>query len=107
MEHTAAASGARDPSTDEVAWRRRLDENRAIMQGLRQHTGRVSAAIAATERSVASTLRTLAADDRRHGRTDAADRREARADDAERFADHEIAAAAELTGSGAADVAAG
>jgi len=107
MEHAVAASESRDPSTEEVAWRRRLDENRAIMQGLRQDTGRVSAAIAATERSVAATLRTLAAEDRRHGRTDAADRREARAQDAERFADHETAAAAELTGSSAAHVAAG
>lgn len=107
MEHTASARGAGDPSTEEVAWRRRLDENRAIMQGLRQDTGRVSAAIAATERSVAATLRTLAADDRRHGRTDAADRREARAQDAERFADQETAAAAELTASSAANVTTG
>jgi hypothetical protein len=66
------------------------------MTGLRQDAARVTAAIAATERTVAGTLRALAAEDRNHGRTAAADRREARARDAEQFAARESAAAEEF-----------
>ena len=93
MVDTAAAPGSADPPTDQVAWRSRLEESRATMDGLRQDTARVSVAIAATERAIASTLRKLAAEDRQRGRTAAADRREARAQDAERFAARESAAA--------------
>jgi len=107
MEESVAGSGPADLSSDEQAWRRRLDESRATMDGLRQDSGRVSAAIAATERSVASTLRKLAAEDCKKGRTAAAERRVARAQDAERFAARESAAAAELTDHTAADVAPG
>jgi hypothetical protein len=96
MEESVAGSGPADLSSDEQAWRRRLDESRATMDGLRQDTGRVSAAIAETERSVASTLRKLAAEDRKKGRTAAAERRDARAKDAERFAARERAEAASL-----------
>jgi hypothetical protein len=92
MDDTAGP-GPATPSTDEVAWRSRLDASRATMDSLRQDTARVSGAIAATERAVAGTLRKLAAEDRRRGRTAAADRREARAEDAERFATRESAAA--------------
>ena len=93
MEESVAGSGPADLSSDEQAWRRRLDESRATMDGLRQDSGRVSAAIAATERSVAATFRKLAAEDRKKGRTAAAERRDARAQDAERFAARESAAA--------------
>jgi hypothetical protein len=85
-----------DPPSDDVEWRRRLQENRATMQRLRQDTARVSGAIAETERAVASTLRRLAQGDRERGRTGAADRRDAHAHDAERFAAQESAAAGEL-----------
>jgi hypothetical protein len=96
MDETAGP-GPANPSTDEVAWRSRLEANRATMDSVRQETARVSGAIAATEREVAGTLRRLAAEDRRRGRTAAADRREARAQDAERFATRESAAADCLT----------
>ena len=97
MDNTATAPGPADPPTGEVAWRSRLAESREVMLGLRQDTARVSDAIATTERAVAATLRKLAAEDRRRGRTAVADRREARAEDAERFAARESAAAVELT----------
>ena len=96
MDDTAAAPGPADPSTDEVAWRRRLEQSRVVMDNLRQDTARVSGVIAATERAVAGTLRRLAEEDREQGRTAAADRREARARDAERFAARESAVAGEL-----------
>jgi hypothetical protein len=105
MVESAAGPGPTDLSSDEQAWRRRLDESRATMDGLRQDTGRVSAAIAETERSVASTLRKLAAEDRKKGRTAAAERRDARARDAERFAARESAEAASLNGQRAPGVA--
>lgn len=98
MEDTA------DAPTDEGAWRSRLDENRATMDGLRQDIGRVSAAIAETEQGVARALRGLAAQDRLRGRTAAAERREARAEDAERFAARESAAADVLIDRGRPDV---
>jgi hypothetical protein len=84
-------------AVDEDGLLDRLAENRATMDGLRQHTARVSESIAATERAVAGTLRRLAEQDREQGRTGAADRREARAEEAERFADRESAAAERLT----------
>lgn len=93
MDDTVGAPGPADPPTDEAVWRRRLQVDRATMAGLRRDTARVSGAIAATERAVASTLHALAEEDRRRGRTSAADRRETRAQDAERFAARESAAA--------------
>jgi hypothetical protein len=103
MDDTAAAPGPADPPTDQVAWRARLDANRATMTGLRQDTARVSVAIATTERAVARTLRRLAEEDRGRSRTASADRREARAQDAERFAAREIAAAGHLVDRSAPD----
>lgn len=97
MDDRAGAHGPTVPTTDEVAWRRRLAETRATMDGLRQDTARVSGSIAATERAVASTLRQLAGNDREQGRSAAADRREARAQDAERFAAREDSVAADLS----------
>jgi hypothetical protein len=91
------AVDAHRPPAEELAWRGRLAENRATMDGLRQDAARVSGEIAATERAVASTLRTLAGQDREKGRTAAAERREARALDAEQFAARENAAAGALT----------
>ena len=96
MDPESPSPGPANPPTEEVAFRKRLDANRDAIAGLRQDTARVSAAIAATERTVASTLRKLAADDRDRGRTAAADRREARARDAEQFAARETAAAGKL-----------
>jgi hypothetical protein len=96
MDDSVRTHGRADPPTDEIAWRSRLEENRATTAGLRRDIARVSGAIAATERAVAATLRTLAVEDRLHGRTAAADRRETRAEDAERFAELEAAAAGQL-----------
>ena len=96
MDERSPATGPASPPTEEVAWQRRVAANRDAVTGLRRDTARVSAAIAETERTVAGTLRKLAAQDRDRGRTAAADRREGRARDAEQFAARETAAAGEL-----------